>query len=112
MWFWRRMEKISQTNSVENELHSVKDEMKIIHTIKQKKANWIGHILHTNCLLRHTTDGKIEGMGRKGRRCKQLLNGLKETRGYQNLRKEALDHTLCRTCCGRIYGPVTRLTTY
>jgi hypothetical protein len=28
------------------------------------------------------------------------------------LRKEALDHTLCRTCCGRIYGPVTRLTTY
>jgi hypothetical protein len=39
--------------------------MKILHTIKQKKANWIGHILRRNCLLKHTTEGKIEGMGKE-----------------------------------------------
>jgi len=25
------------------------------------KANWIGHILHRNCLLIHVIEGKIEG---------------------------------------------------
>jgi hypothetical protein len=29
--------------------------------MKRRKANWIGHILHRNCLLKHITDGKIEG---------------------------------------------------
>jgi hypothetical protein len=34
------------------------------------------------CLLKHITEGKIEGMGRQGRRCKQLLDNLKEMRRY------------------------------
>jgi hypothetical protein len=29
--------------------------------VKQRKANWIGHILHRNCLLKHLIEGKIEG---------------------------------------------------
>jgi hypothetical protein len=29
--------------------------------MKRRKANWIGHILLRNCLLKHITDGKIEG---------------------------------------------------
>jgi hypothetical protein len=28
---------------------------------KKKKANWIGHILRRNCLLKHVIEGKIEG---------------------------------------------------
>jgi len=24
---------------------------------KREKANWIGHILHSNCLLKHVTEG-------------------------------------------------------
>jgi len=52
---------------------------------KGKKSNWIGHILRKNCLLRHVTEGKIEGrievMGRRGRRREQLLDDFKETRG-------------------------------
>jgi hypothetical protein len=31
-------------------------------------ANWIGHILCRNCLLKLITEGKIEWMGRQGRR--------------------------------------------
>jgi hypothetical protein len=40
------MEKISWTDCVRNEevLHSVKEERNIIHTIKRRKANCIGHI--------------------------------------------------------------------
>jgi hypothetical protein len=31
------------------------------HTIKMRKANWIGHILLMNCLLKHVIEGKAEG---------------------------------------------------
>ena len=41
------------SNRVKNEevLHTVKEERNILHTIKRRKANWIGHILCRNCLL-------------------------------------------------------------
>jgi len=56
------MEKISWTNHVKNEvLPRVKEERDILHTMKRRKANWISHILHRNCLLKHITDEKIEG---------------------------------------------------
>jgi len=49
---------------------------------------WIGHILRRNCVLKHIIEGKIKGrievMGRRGRRCK-LLDELNETRGYCKL---------------------------
>jgi len=55
---------------------------KILHTINERKTNWIGHILHRNCLLKHIIEGKIQARievtGRQ-RRLKQLLDDLKET---------------------------------
>jgi hypothetical protein len=69
-------------------------------------------ILPRNCLLKHDTEGRIEVMGRWGRiRHKQILDDLKEMRGYWKLKEEALDHSLCRTCFGRGYGHVVRQTT-
>jgi hypothetical protein len=44
-------------------------------------------------------------------RCMQLLDDLKETKGYKKLNQEAQDHNLWITCFGRGYGPVTRHTT-
>jgi hypothetical protein len=62
MWCWRKMEKISLTNHVRNEvLHRVKEERNILHTMKRRKANWIGHILRRNSLLKHVIEGKLEG---------------------------------------------------
>jgi hypothetical protein len=93
----------------------VKEESNILQTLKRRKAKWIGQILHRNCLLKHVIEGKIEGRievtGRRGRRCKQLLDDLQETRGYWKLKEEALDHTLWRTCFGTDYGPVVKQTT-
>jgi hypothetical protein len=62
MWCWRRMEKISWTDCVRNEevLHRFKEDRNILHTIKRRKANWMGHILRRNCLLKHVTEGKLE----------------------------------------------------
>jgi hypothetical protein len=107
---------ISWTDRVRNEevLHRVKEERNILHTIKRKKANWNSHILRRNCLLKHVIEGKLEGriemMGRRGRRRKQLLDDLKEKKRYWKLKEEALDRTLLRTRFGRGYGPVVRQT--
>jgi hypothetical protein len=111
------MEKISWTDRVRNEevLHRVKEERNILPTIKRRKANWIGHILRRNCLLKHVIEGKVEGRiemtRRRGRRRKQLLDDLKENRRYWKLKEEALDRTMRRTRFGRGYGTVVRETT-
>jgi hypothetical protein len=95
----------------EEVLHRVKEERNIVHTIKRRKANWIGHILRRNCLLNHVIEGRIEGTGRRGRRRKQLLDELKETTGYWTLKQEELDSTLWRPRFRKVYGPVARQTT-
>jgi hypothetical protein len=61
----------------EHALNAVTEKRNILHTVKRRKANWIGHILGTNCLLKHVIAGKnegrkIEGMGRSGRKHKHL----------------------------------------
>jgi hypothetical protein len=35
-----------------------------LHKIKREKGNWIGHILHRNCLLKHVTQSKDRGKHR------------------------------------------------
>jgi hypothetical protein len=46
--------------------------------------------LRRNGVLKHGIEGKVEEVtGRRGRRCKQLLNDIKETRGYWKLKEEA-----------------------
>jgi hypothetical protein len=82
--------------------------------MRKRKANWIGHILRRNCLLQRVTEGKdtgIEVTGRQGRRCRKLLDDLKERRWYFHLKEEALDRTMWRARFGRGFGPVVRQTT-
>jgi len=45
---------------------------------------------------------------RRGRRRKQLVDDLKETRGCWKLKEEALDSTVWRTRFGNGCGPVVR----
>ena len=63
IWCWRRMEKISWTDHVRNEevLLRVNEQRNILHEIRKRKANWIGHILRRNCLLKQIIQGKIKG---------------------------------------------------
>ena len=48
--------------------------------------------------------------GRRGRRRRKLLDGLKESRGYSHLKEEALDRTVCRNRFRGGFGPVVRQT--
>jgi hypothetical protein len=89
-----------------------KDERNILQTVKRRKVNWIGNILRRNCLLKQVIEGKIEGRievtERRERRRKQLLDDLKETRGYYKLKEKVLDRTLRRTGFGRVCGHVAK----
>jgi hypothetical protein len=94
---WKRVEMISWTDHVRNEdvLLTVKEQRNILHEIIKREANWIGHILRRNCLLRQIIEGRMKGgievTGRRGRRRGKLLDNLKERRGYSHLKEEALD---------------------
>ena len=112
MWCWRRMEKISWTDHVRNEevLLRVNEQRNILHVIIKRKANWIGHILRRNCLLKQVIEGKIKAQievtRRQGRRRKKLLDDLKDRRGYCELKEEGLDRTVWRNRFARGFGPV------
>jgi len=49
--------------------------------------------------------------GRRGRRCRELLDDLKEKKGYSHLKEEAVDRTMWRARFRRGFGPVVRQTT-
>ena len=61
---------------VKNEelLHRVKEEGKIVRSIKRGRANLIGRILRRNCILQYVIGGKINSKERGGRIDKQLLD--------------------------------------
>ena len=114
MWCWRRMEKISWTDHVRNEevLLQVDEQRNILHAIRKRKADWIGHNLRRNCLLKQVVEGKIKGeieeTSRRGRRRKKLLDDLKDRRGYSHLKEEAVDRNMWRDRFGRCSEPVVR----
>jgi hypothetical protein len=85
---------ISWTDRVRNGevLPRVKEERNILQTIKRRKANWIGHILRRNCLLKYVIEGKLQGRiemtGRRVRRRKQLLGALRKGEDTGNRKRK------------------------
>ena len=99
----------------EEGLLRVNEQRNILHEIRKRKANWIGHILRRNCRLKQVIEGKIKGemevTRRRGRRRKKLLDDLKDRRGYSYFKEEALDRTMLRNRFGGDFGPVVRQNT-
>ena len=91
---------IVHPDHVRNEevLLRVTEQRNILYEIRKRKANWTGHILRRNCLQQQVVEGKIKGQievtRRRGRRRKKLRDGLKDRRGYCQLKEEALDRTM------------------
>ena len=96
-------------------LLTVNEQRNILHEIRKRKANSIGHILRRNCLLKQVIEGKIKGdvevTRRRGRRRRKLLDDLKDRRGYSHLKEEALDRTMWRKRFRGGFGPVVRQNT-
>ena len=99
----------------EEVLLRVEEQRKILHEIKKRKANWFGHILRRNYLLKQVIEGKIkeemEVTRRRGRRRKKLLDDLKDRRGYSHLKEKALDRSMWRNRFEGGFGPIVRQNT-
>ena len=68
--------------------------------------------MRRSCLLKQVIEGKLEERikvtERRARRRNQILDNLKETRGYRKLKEEILDRIMWRTRFGSGHGPVVR----
>jgi hypothetical protein len=64
-----------------------------------------------NAVLKHVTEGNIDGKERRGRRNKLLLYDLKDKRKYWKWNEATLDGSPWRTRCGIGYEPAARQTT-
>jgi hypothetical protein len=91
-------------------LQRIQEERNSLRAIKRRKANWMGHILARNCLLKHVIEEKIEGgiyvTRRRERRRMQPLNDQKKTIGCSKFKEEAPDRILWTTRSVRCYGLV------
>jgi len=85
---------VNWTDFCEKKYYGFKEKRNILSETKREKADWIGHILHRNCYLKRVIKGKKEGMRRRGGRVRQLLDNLKETKRYWNLKAEAQNCTM------------------
>jgi hypothetical protein len=87
----------------------VNEQRNILHEIRKRKANWIGHILSRNCLLTKESYRRKD-KGRDGSD-KKLMDDFKDRKGYSYFKEEALDRTVWRNRFGRGFGPVVRQNT-
>jgi hypothetical protein len=73
MWCWRSVEKICWTDHLRKEdlLLRVNEQRNILHETNKRKANWIGHILCRNCLLRQVVKGKIKRGDRRDKKTRE-----------------------------------------
>jgi predicted AAA+ superfamily ATPase len=91
--------------------------MKNYEKSRRRKTSCVQHnsgrltVLVTSCLLKHAVERKIEGSERRGRRCNELLDDVKETRSYWKLEESAPDRALFKTRFGSGCGTVVRHTT-
>jgi hypothetical protein len=58
--------------------------------MKRKKCNCVGHVLRRNRLLKEVTKEKMDEMGRRRGRGKQLLDNIKGPRKYLKLKGDVL----------------------
>jgi len=67
------MEKISGTDHVRNEevLLRVNEQRNVLHEITKRKANWTGHILRRNCLLKKSYRRKDKGGDGSGKKTRK-----------------------------------------
>jgi hypothetical protein len=109
------VEKISRIDCAKKYNIELRGKGTSLRNIKLRKDDSIGHILRSNCIIKHVTEGKtevnIEGTMLRGIRRAHLLDNLKERKIYCKLTEEALDRIQWRTRFGRSCGSAVRQTT-
>jgi hypothetical protein len=87
------MEKIKWPEKVTNAqvLGRIGEKRTLLNNILRKKPNWIGHIVTRNNLLHDAIEGQMLEVKGVGRRRTQLLDDLRNSRRYWELKEEAED---------------------
>ena len=69
MWLWRKIEKVNWSDKVRNEvvLKRVDENRCLMRTIRQRKKNWIGHVLRGHGLMKDVLEGRMLGKRRVGK---------------------------------------------
>jgi len=68
----------TEVQSYEEVLSLVQEQCSLMQVIKQRQANWIGHVLRHDCLLKTVLEGKIEGKRPRGKPRRKMLDLLME----------------------------------
>ena len=99
MWLWRRMEGVRWEDRVTNEevLKRVGEKRQVIREIKKRKANWLGHVMRRDCLLRDAIEGTVEGKRMRGRRRVQLMDDVRAGRKYCDIKNLAQNRDAWRS---------------
>src|SRR6218665_1730640 len=75
MRIWRKMEKISWTEHISNEvLKLVEEERSLLTIIRMRQRNWMRHIMRGDSLQREIIKGRMEGKRGRGRPRQKLLD--------------------------------------
>jgi len=89
----RRKRSAGQQVSNEEVFSLVQEQRSLIQVIKQRQANWIGHILRHDCLLKTVLEGMMEGKRPKGKPRRKMLDLLMEQKekkiSYEELKRGA-----------------------
>lgn len=99
MWMWRRMERISWMERVSNErvLERIGERRCLLKVIRERKKNWLGHSLRRECLLKDALEGLVCGRRLRGRRRYKMIDDIKGSGNYVDLKRKAEDRTAWRT---------------
>src|SRR6218665_42447 len=89
MKVWRRMEKISWTEHISNEvLKLVEEEKSLLTIIRTRQRNWMGHIMRGDSLKREIIKGRMEDKRGRVRPRQKLLDWMMSEE-YSKLKEEA-----------------------
>src|SRR6218665_3181736 len=89
MKLWRRMEKISWTEHISNEvLKLVEEERSLLTIIRTRQWNWMGHIMTGNSLQREILEGRMNCKRGRRRPRNKLLDWMISGE-YSKLKEEA-----------------------
>ena len=97
---------MTDRDKVSNEvvLQMVEEERQLLTTIITRKKKWIGHVLRRNNLLKRTLEGRMLGKRKRGRQRQCMLDDLKGTLTYTELKQTAQHRQLWRAWNPEVNG--------
>ena len=85
------MERVKYTDKIKNTvvLERVGEGRIMLELIRQRKRNWLGHWLRSNCLLKDALEGMVNGKKVRGRRRYKMIDIIMINGLYEDMKRKA-----------------------